>query len=75
MSRALPTLTTTGDPAHTGLETNIRRMADQMHSQLNAMDGGDVSYHPSSVTDWSGNPPRTIAQALDRIAAALGPIT
>lgn len=32
------------------------------------------SYSPAVAADWSGTPPSTIAEALDRIAAALGPI-
>lgn len=31
-------------------------------------------YSASVSADWSGSPPTTIAEALDRIAAALGPI-
>ncbi len=31
-------------------------------------------YTPADAADWTGTPPATIAEALDRIAAALGPI-
>jgi hypothetical protein len=34
-----------------------------------------VNYAPTSAADWNNNPPATVQQALDRIAAALGPIT
>ncbi len=74
MSRAQPFLTSTGDPAHVSLETNVRRMADQMHQQLEATDAGDVSYTPAVAANWSGTPPATVREAFDRIAAALGPI-
>lgn len=74
MSRALPLLTSTGDPAHTALETNVRRLADQMHQQLNDTTGEQVAYTPAVAANWTGTPPTTIAAALDRIAAALGPI-
>ena len=33
-----------------------------------------VGYSPASSTNWSNNPPTTIQEALDRIAAAIGPI-
>lgn len=35
---------------------------------------GDGYYIPGNPSDWTGSPPTTIAEALDRIAAALGPI-
>lgn len=34
----------------------------------------DVEYTPAVPGDWSGSPPTTIKEALDRIAAAIGPI-
>lgn len=34
----------------------------------------DVPYTAAVSADWSGAPPATVAEALDRIAAALGPI-
>ena len=36
---------------------------------------GSVSYVPAVAADWNNNPPKTVQEALDRIAAALGPIT
>lgn len=36
--------------------------------------GGNIQYLEGSLADWSGTPPGTIANALDRLAAALGPI-
>jgi hypothetical protein len=34
----------------------------------------DAPYTPPSATDWNGSAPTSIADALNRIAAALGPI-
>ena len=36
--------------------------------------GSQFPYMPNDPADWSGAPPITVAEALDRIAAALGPI-
>jgi hypothetical protein len=33
-----------------------------------------VQYSPASSANWNNNPPTTVQQALDRIAAAIGPI-
>ena len=35
---------------------------------------GDLVYNATTAADWSGNAPTTVKDALDRIAAALGPI-
>ena len=35
---------------------------------------GYASYTPAVTGDWTGADPTTVQQALDRIAAALGPI-
>lgn len=43
---------------------------DQRFAALNA----SLPYSAASSTDWSGTAPATIAEALDRLAAALGPI-
>ena len=34
-----------------------------------------VQYNPVASSDWDGNPPSTIQEALDRIAAKIGPIS
>jgi hypothetical protein len=34
-----------------------------------------ISYDPTQLADWNGNPPIDLRTALDRIAAAVGPIT
>jgi len=36
--------------------------------------GASASYTPADSADWTGADPTTVAEALDRIAAALGPI-
>lgn len=36
--------------------------------------GGSVGYTPAVPANWSGSPPTTVQQALDRIAAMIGPI-
>lgn len=36
--------------------------------------GGSVGYTPAVPGNWSGSPPTTVQQALDRIAAHIGPI-
>lgn len=72
--RAVPRLTTTGNPAHVELEAAVRRALDQTHAQLGALAASDIAYTPASLTAWSGTAPSTVGEALDRIAAALGPI-
>lgn len=39
-----------------------------------ASSSGGVSYTPASVAHWSGTAPATLQDALDRIAAMIGPI-
>lgn len=36
--------------------------------------GDATAYTPAVGADWSDDPPATIAEALDRLAAAMGPI-
>ncbi len=59
------------DPAANG--RSVQRALDGMREDVEALDAG-IAYSPSTPSDWSGSPPTTIAEALDRIAAALGPI-
>jgi hypothetical protein len=65
----------------TGIDTRVHGAHQRALSQI----GGDIgalreqldgasSYEAADSADWSGNPPTTLAEALDRIAAALGPI-
>lgn len=42
---------------------------DEINANLSA-----VPYTPASSADWSGSPPANLQEALDRIAAAIGPI-
>lgn len=37
-------------------------------------DGDATAYTAANAADWNGSAPTTIADALDRLAAALGPI-
>jgi hypothetical protein len=41
---------------------------------LDASEGDAANYTPSDSANWTGTDPTTIAEAIDRIAAALGPI-
>ena len=44
-------------------------------SVLNRLtDAFSLGYTPSSITDWNGNSPTNVAEALNRIAAKIGPI-
>jgi hypothetical protein len=38
------------------------------------VNGDATAYTAANSVNWSGNAPLTIAEALDRLAAALGPI-
>jgi hypothetical protein len=44
------------------------------HVSVNVPLVASVAYTPACDADWSGNPPATIQEALDRIAAKIGPI-
>lgn len=45
-----------------------------LYIQANYGGGQNVFYQPSNLVNWSGITPTSISDALDRIAAALGPI-
>lgn len=46
-----------------------------MEDGTNLIDAlADPAYTPAETTDWTGADPTTLADAIDRIAAALGPI-
>ena len=66
----------TGTPAisyRTDLDRlRLQDVAGNMHS-LAHVDDLDA-YTPGDAGDWAGTPPTTISDALDRIAAGLGPI-
>lgn len=46
---------------------------DAVESRVDALEA-DQPYTAANATDWSGTAPTTVAAALDRLAAALGPI-
>jgi hypothetical protein len=48
---------------------NVLRALDRMRA-----DAGDGTYTPAVIAHWNGTAPTTIAEALDRIAAFIGPI-
>jgi hypothetical protein len=52
------------------LEGNVQRALDQVRGRVDTLN----AYSPAAPADWTGSPPTTLAEALDRIAAALGPI-
>jgi hypothetical protein len=47
---------------------NIQRALDRMAAS------GSISYSPANAAHWNSDPPSTVAEALDRLAAMLGPI-
>lgn len=70
-NRSLPALVTTGDPAHTQLETNVRNALDQLNGNLGGMTALDVAYTPATAANWASPAPTTVADALDRLVAAM----
>jgi hypothetical protein len=65
-------LESTGLPGMDALEGNMQRALDQVRARTDTLAG--QPYAAAAPADWSGSPPRTVGEALDRIAAALGPI-
>ena len=63
-------LESTGAPGMDALEGNVQRALDQVRGRVDTLN----AYSPAAPADWTGSPPTTLAEALDRIAAALGPI-
>lgn len=49
--------------------SNVSLDIDALHASLAA-----VAYTPAVLADWSGTTPGNLQAALDRIAAAIGPI-
>jgi hypothetical protein len=47
---------------------------EEAFSRLRTDVSNDMVYTPADVADWSGTAPSSLQDALDRIAAALGPI-
>jgi len=61
--------------AEPGLETDTNKIksgdgTSHWSSLPYANGGGTVSYTPATASDWTGTPPTTIQEALDRLAAA-----
>ncbi len=60
-----PALETTGRAELEQIERNTQRMFDNI-------DATSIPYTPETASDWVAPLPRTVAQALDRLAAAGG---
>lgn len=58
-----------------GIDGTQRALAD-VSLDIDALEDRveNAPYSAAVSADWSGSPPTTIKQALDRIAATLGPI-
>lgn len=66
-----------GVPGREAAESNAERALNASAAALGRrIDGvsATIPYSAATPADWAGSPPATIAEALDRIAAALGPI-
>ena len=58
-------------------------MADEIQTANETQDGATASaatsvgtsYSAADAADWNGTAPTTIKEALDRLAAAAGPVT
>jgi len=70
--RPLPVLTTTGRPELSALEGSVRDMGTDLHRQMGELSAEDISYTPGDASDWVSPAPTTLAEALDRLAAAGG---
>ena len=60
--------------ASSSLDISDLTLINFANSVISGLGSGSVSYTPASSTNWNDDPPATIAAALDRIAARLGPI-
>lgn len=55
--------------------TNLRLQSGNKHwtfdtlGNLELPDDGKINYSPATPSDWSGTPPTTIQEAIDRLAA------
>lgn len=61
----------TGNAATRGLEDRTEQALERLYGEATS---AATAYTPAVAADWSGDPPTTVQEALDRIAAALGPI-
>lgn len=66
-----------GVPGREAAESNAERALGAQRrafeNQINGLDAS-IAYTASTPADWSGSPPATIAEALDRLAALVGPV-
>lgn len=63
---------------NTNLMAELEAFKEDVNAQLSTLNtdvSGSSAYTPAVDADWNNDPPATFADALDRIAAALGPIT
>lgn len=63
--------------ACTQLTQDINAVVSDVDDDITALSaslGEATAYTPSNVSDWSGTAPSSLQDALDRLAAALGPI-
>ena len=57
------------------LESSNPQLGDAIGSALDAAaTSPGTSYTPAATLNWTGADPTTVQEALDRIAAAIGPI-
>jgi len=64
-------LSSTGNPDHVGLETNVRRALDQARGQMDGLSAADIAYS-ATPADWVSPPPTNLQQAVTRLAASAG---
>ena len=65
----------TGDPRNRAIEDRVEAALQRAREAASSEATAASSYTPASSADWNNDPPTTVQEALDRIAAALGPIT
>lgn len=67
MARPVPLESFSGRPEAD--HRNVLRALERLRAQA-----GDGSYAPANAGHWNGTAPTTLAEALDRIAAMIGPV-
>lgn len=73
-------LESTGIPAgvhgaHQRALGEVAKDVGGIEERIDGLDASQIAYTPASDADWNGDPPATVAAALDRIAAFVGPVT
>ncbi len=63
-----PNVSTVGPAGNVAIEASVHQWIFGSTGNLTLPPGGYVSYTPEYPTDWSGTPPTTIQEALDRLA-------